>query len=120
MRLTSTHPSVTGALIMDITYGLDIKSHEDKFLQSAEQAIRLGERVMVPGAFLVDIFPIRSFGPQFLRPWTLLTICPEVKHVPEWFPGAGFKHFAKEAGKLFAVAVDGPLEHVKENLRVSL
>ena len=44
---------------MDITYGLDIKSHEDQFLQAAERAMQyLGEAV-VPGAFLVDTIPIR-------------------------------------------------------------
>ena len=50
----------------------------------------------------------------------MLTIRPEVKHVPDWFPGAGFKHFAKEGGRLFDLAVDGPLEHGKEDLKVSL
>ena len=59
--LTLIFPSVTGALIMEITYGLDIKSHEDKFLQTAEHASEYINRVMVPGAFLVDTFPIRSF-----------------------------------------------------------
>ena len=51
--------SVTGALIMDITYDLDIKSHEDKFLRTAERAMEWGERAVVPGAFLVNTFPIR-------------------------------------------------------------
>ena len=54
-------PSVTGALVMEITYGLDIKSHEGKFLQTSEHAMEYIERAMVPGAFLVDAFPIRSF-----------------------------------------------------------
>jgi hypothetical protein len=61
-RLTLSFPSVTGALIMEITYGLDIKSHEDKFLQTAEHAAEYMKRVMVPGAFLVNTFPIRSFN----------------------------------------------------------
>ena len=42
----------------------------------------------------------------------------EVKHVPEWFPGSGFKQFAKEARAMFDIAVDGPLEYVKESLKV--
>ena len=48
---------------MEITYGLNIESHEDKFLQTAEHAMKRLERVVIPGAFLVDTFPIRSFGP---------------------------------------------------------
>ena len=45
---------------MEITYGMDIKSHEDKFLQAAEQAMAHFESAVVPGAFLVNTIPIRS------------------------------------------------------------
>ena len=45
---------------MEITYGMDITSHEDKFLQAAELAMGHLESAMVPGGFLVDTFPIRS------------------------------------------------------------
>jgi hypothetical protein len=60
--LTLILPSVIGALVMEITYGLDIESHEDKFLQAAEHAAEYIERIVAPGAFLVDTFPIRSFS----------------------------------------------------------
>jgi len=43
-----------------------------------------------------------------------------VRHVPGWLPGAGFKQFAKTGQELFAVAVDGPLDFVKESLKVGL
>ena len=59
LRLISI-PSVTGALFMELTYGMDIKSHEDKFLHAAERAMNYLESAIVPGAFLVDTFPIRS------------------------------------------------------------
>ena len=45
---------------MEMTYGIDVKSHEDEFLQAAERAMELFESAIVPGAFLVDIFPIFS------------------------------------------------------------
>ena len=41
-----------------------------------------------------------------------------VKYVPEWVPGAGFKTFAREARGNVELAVDGPLECVKESMRV--
>jgi len=44
-----------------MTYGMDIKSHEDKFLQAADRALEHFERAMIPGAFLVDTFPICLF-----------------------------------------------------------
>ena len=49
---------------MEIAYGLDVKSHNDKYLQAAERAMDCAREAMVPGAFLVDTFPIRSFSPQ--------------------------------------------------------
>ena len=67
-RLTLALPSVTGALVMEITYGLDIKSHDDKFLKAAEHAAEYIIKAMVPGAFLVDTFPIRSSSFRFLAP----------------------------------------------------
>ena len=60
VQLISIFSSVTGALIMEITYGLNIESHEDRFLQTAEHAMKYIEKIAVPGAFLVDTFPIRS------------------------------------------------------------
>jgi hypothetical protein len=50
--------STTGALIMHLTYGFDIKSHEDPFLSAAERASANMEEVAVLGAFLVEILPI--------------------------------------------------------------
>ena len=41
-----------------------------------------------------------------------------MKHVPDWFPGAGFKKFAKAGRELFDIAVDGPIDHLKEALKV--
>jgi len=43
---------------MEMAYGIDIKSHEDKFLQAADQALKHFETAMIPGAFLVDTLPI--------------------------------------------------------------
>jgi len=43
-----------------------------------------------------------------------------VKHVPAWFPGAGFKQFAKASQELFDVAVNDPLDCVKESMKVGL
>ena len=54
-------PSTNGALIMYLTYGFDIKSHEDPFLCAAERALAILEEVTAPGAFLVNALPIRTF-----------------------------------------------------------
>ena len=43
---------------------------------------------------------------------------PTVKHVPEWFPGAGFKKLARVTRKRFEDAIDNPFKYVKKNLQV--
>jgi len=40
-----------------------------------------------------------------------------VRHVPSWFPGARFKHTARAARRDLKIAVDGPLDYVKESLK---
>ena len=100
---------------MEMAYGFDVKSNEDRFLRATVAAIKSTTRVMVPGAFLVDTIPMRALTSE-LANLPLTT----VKYVPEWFPGAGLKTFARTARKKYDVAVDGPLEYVKESMKVSL
>ena len=105
---------------MDITYGMDIKSHENQYLQAADRAMHFMERALVPGAFLVDAIPIRT-SVYDLSLFPCLADhppLPKVKYVPEWFPGAGFQTFAREARGHFDLAVDGPLAYVKRSLEV--
>ena len=52
--------SAVGALIMDITYSLNIKTAEDKFLRAVVEATKVVRAAVIPGAFLVDTFPIRE------------------------------------------------------------
>ena len=40
----------------------------------------------------------------------------QVKHVPEWFPGAGFKKKAREWRKLSEAMINEPYEMVKEKV----
>jgi len=43
---------------MSLTYGFEVKSHDDPFLVAAERGVTLTEEATVPGAFLVDSLPI--------------------------------------------------------------
>ena len=49
---------MAGALIMSVTYGLDIKSADDPFLSAMMEANQALFTVSVPGKFLVDVLPI--------------------------------------------------------------
>jgi hypothetical protein len=85
---------------MSVAYGLDIKSKDDPYIQTAERGVHPLVAAAVPGAFLVDMIPI-------------------LKYVPEWMPGAGFQKKAREWGKLAKTMVDIPFEAAKK-LIVSL
>ena len=52
--------STVGALVMEMTYGLNITNNKDQFLQALVEATGIIARVLVPGAFLVDIIPMRA------------------------------------------------------------
>ncbi|KAJ3569054.1 hypothetical protein NP233_g5306 [Leucocoprinus birnbaumii] len=85
------------ALIMDVSYGIRISDAKDPYIQIAEEAMDGLNKAAVPGAFLVDVFPA-------------------LKHVPRWFPGAGWKCQAdiwKKTNDIFLVR---PFEEVKARL----
>lgn len=64
--LTTLTPiySMVGALVTEVLYGFNVESHDDKSLRAMELACEHSEKAMSPGAFLVDILPIRR--PCFL------------------------------------------------------
>lgn len=101
---------------MSVAYGLDVESESDKFYSVTEEAISALD-LALPGTFLVDTFPIRTcsvtalLGESYSVPFA-------VKHVPEWFPGGGFKKFARSAKKTIDKSIDLPLQHVKESFQV--
>ena len=64
--------STFAATIMKIGYGIAVKESDDPYISMAEIAFTGASEAAVPGAFLVDLFPI-------------------LKYVPSWFPGAGFQ-----------------------------
>ena len=46
---------------MSITYGIDIKSADDRFLNASLEATHTIVAALVPGKFLVDVIPICAF-----------------------------------------------------------
>ena len=116
-QVTHLNHSSTGALIMSLTYGFEVKSHEDPFIAATERGLVILEEATIPGAFLVNTFPICTHQRESALHILSMII---VRHIPSWFPGARFKHFAQAARKDFEIAVDGPLDFVRENLKVRL
>ena len=44
---------MAGGLIMDVTYGIDIRSSDDRYIGIAEETMHALSIASVPGAFLV-------------------------------------------------------------------
>ncbi|KAL0064462.1 hypothetical protein AAF712_008626 [Marasmius tenuissimus] len=80
--LMHVHLSLTGSLIVRVTYGYEAKHHNDPVLELGEYVMSVLTHVVSPGTFLVDTIP-----------W--------LKYVPDWMPGAGFKKQAAEWSKLY-------------------
>ncbi|KDQ53889.1 hypothetical protein JAAARDRAFT_415809 [Jaapia argillacea MUCL 33604] len=80
--------------IMEIVYGIAVTDKNDKFVAMSEDAIESLSVAGVPGAFLVDFLPI-------------------LKHVPAWFPGAGFKRKAEEWSRVKDRFINEPFDATK-------
>ena len=89
--------STFAATIMKIGYGIVIQESDDPYISNAEVAFTGASEAAVPGAFLVDLFPI-------------------LKYVPSWFPGAGFQKKAARVRKATNSMAEEPFRHVQEQL----
>jgi len=47
-----------------------------------------------------------------------LTKLLTVRYLPNWFPGTGFKALTKEIREKFQISIDGPMEYVKDVMKV--
>ena len=54
----TTSCRMNGGIIMSTTYGIDVKEHNDPYLEITEHAGDCIKQTFVPGAYLVDLFPI--------------------------------------------------------------
>lgn len=46
------------SIAMATMYGYDVKSFEDSFIEMAEKGQRLGNSLLIPGATLLNVFPV--------------------------------------------------------------
>lgn len=106
-----------GSEIMAITYGIDVQEEHDPWIATAEQVQDAGNHCLYPGAYLVDLLPIRAW-PGY--PQSGLKLILAVKYVPEWMPGAGFKKQARLWKQSTVAMRETPWEYVKERMACHL
>ncbi|KAH6871186.1 cytochrome P450 98A3 [Coprinopsis sp. MPI-PUGE-AT-0042] len=61
-----------GSTIIQIAYGTSDEALIKKLVQNADAVVQALGEILVPGRYMVDVFPL-------------------LRHVPAWFPGAGWK-----------------------------
>ncbi|KAJ7610063.1 cytochrome P450 [Roridomyces roridus] len=88
---------MAGEIIMSVAYGIDVLPNDDPYIDLAHKAVYTFSIAFVPGLFLVDTFHI-------------------LKHIPTWFPGAGFKRQAAEWRKLSEGMLEGPFAETKRQV----
>ncbi|KAI9448530.1 cytochrome P450 [Lactarius indigo] len=87
--------SAVNAATLDFTYGYKVHGLDDPLIKLTELASKQFARASMLGSFVVDILP-------FLR------------HVPDWFPGTGWKQLGREWGENVRALVDIPFELVRD------
>ena len=65
---------MAGSTILDIAYGLDIRTSDDPYLKRAEECLQIIDKAGNPGSFFVDIVPACAHR-SFLRLNAFLTSC---------------------------------------------
>ncbi|KAG1905769.1 cytochrome P450 [Suillus fuscotomentosus] len=87
----------SGAIILRISHGYEVKENNDPFVDLADRAMNQLSRSNDTGAFMVNVMP-----------W--------LAKVPEWFPGAGFKCLAREWRQTLEELVEAPHKFVKDQI----
>ncbi|KIJ62861.1 hypothetical protein HYDPIDRAFT_30007 [Hydnomerulius pinastri MD-312] len=80
-----------------LVYGYEMESRNDLFASIADRATEMLVNSIFPGVVLVNAFPV-------------------FQYLPEWFPGAGFKKYAKQCRKLTRQLRDLPYEYVQRQM----
>lgn len=91
--LTLDHRTTT-AISIRIAYGYVLQEGTDPMVTIVEKAIRTIDALATPGLWLVEALP-------FLR------------HIPAWFPGAGFQIAAAEMRQQVLAMLNMPYEFAK-------
>ncbi|KIJ62862.1 hypothetical protein HYDPIDRAFT_30008 [Hydnomerulius pinastri MD-312] len=82
---------------LTLVYGYEMEPRNDLFASIVDRAACMLTNSFVPGAALVNAFPV-------------------FQYLPEWCPGAGFKKYANECKKLVRKLRDLPYEYVQKQM----
>ncbi|KAJ2930399.1 hypothetical protein H1R20_g6704, partial [Candolleomyces eurysporus] len=85
------------AIILKVAYGYPMGGYEDEFVNIIEEGFAITADLATPGKWFVEFFP-----------W--------LRFLPDWFPGAGFKRYAREMKEKLALVDEKPFEWTKKQM----
>ncbi|PFH46689.1 hypothetical protein AMATHDRAFT_69284 [Amanita thiersii Skay4041] len=89
--------TLTGGIILQLTYGIEVQENKDPFVELIENANANFNAATIPGAFVVDFFP-------------------SLRDLPEWLPGMGFMETARKWLKDTVDMVEIPYAYTKQQM----
>ena len=101
---------------MNMSYGYTVTSEDDPFVQLAEESSKISGWATAPGRWLVDYYPIGDRRYNWISPIDHLTSLMIVRHIPSFFPGAGWKRQGEVWRKRLETLSDVPHEWVKHQM----
>ena len=104
-----------GELILDMTYGYEVKGRHDKKLDVSKRLNDLATTILLPGVLLVNELPFCMCSLAFAHHNKLITTYP-VRHIPAWVPYLSYQPLAQFGRNLSRELLDGSLPFVKESM----
>ncbi|KXN81510.1 O-methylsterigmatocystin oxidoreductase [Leucoagaricus sp. SymC.cos] len=86
-----------GGISLSMTYGLPVQRKHDPFVKKSADAFAIAFAAASPGKYLVNVFPI-------------------LKYVPEWLPGAEFKRWAPLALATLLEVMNDPFNQTRKDM----
>lgn len=85
------------AIILKITYDIDVTDANDEYLRLAEEVVEKTTEAQLPGRFWIEFVPF-------------------LKHLPSWVPGAEFKKFVNDMNPKIEQMLNQPWDGVKRSI----
>ena len=85
------------AIILKITYDIDVTDADDEYLRLATDVVEKTTEAMLPGRFWIEFAPF-------------------LKHLPGWIPGAEFKKFVNDMNPKIEQMLNQPWDGVKRDI----
>lgn len=89
--------SMAGTIILGIAYGINVKPHNDPYIETVERGLKAVATITEPRAQIFDLLPFRACFSIFKHDGAWLNDDANhlehiVIYVPSWVPGVGVRH----------------------------